>query len=372
MEVASPYKQIEYYRDMAGGFYYEPEYILELLQQRGGGKSIKRTGKHAIAFKETLLQYGWEEEYVSTTFRTLTNSMIQGWTDKHLIGDLFAALYRQPTWEQGQTLYESLRRIGLREDVALTLDNVFHNLSVSDSSYTHVQLLDYTIKYLLGYCEPVGRPGAHYLFHEQIIGTWVEHHVEDQPYSIYNLSYKISEVHLSDLERILPPENKSFRYAFHATSWRYSLNIMERIQHLYGRPCLDFGKNPAFYLSMSLEHAVEWCHKNVKPWHGEASILVFRLPRKRFEPLRWKHLQGEEWTTITQESRQCGNPHKEIRSIRDFDLIYGNMVANVLDKKNPQWIPLPHRPPKKQLVSRSDRGDEFLQSCLMGAIYFQK
>jgi hypothetical protein len=59
------------------------------------------------------------------------------------------------------------------------------------------------------------------------------------------------------------------------------------------------------------------------------------------------------------------------RNYYNYDFVEGNMVANVEAVKNGKK-PIPHIPPKIQLVSRADSADRFLQKHILGCIFFQK
>lgn len=59
--------------------------------------------------------------------------------------------------------------------------------------------------------------------------------------------------------------------------------------------------------------------------------------------------------------------YDEIPEIREYDFIYGNMAANVNG-----ITPMTHDPPKKQLASKTNAGDKYLQEKMIGCIFYQK
>ena len=77
---------------------------------------------------------------------------------------------------------------------------------------------------------------------------------------------------------------------------------------------------------------------------------------------------GDEWIQVTSNSRQCKDT-KDSKLIKSIDILFGNMVQNATGVRN-GGVPIPHSPPKKQLVSKSDAGDAFIHNCLIGCIYF--
>jgi len=125
---------------------------------------------------------------------------------------------------------------------------------------------------------------------------------------------------------------------------------------------------------------LDWGYALSEKFDQEVAILVFSLPDSFPSTLRVKHLEGEEWSTVTQEARKCiPEPQQirdrvvpEINSIRRYDFLYGEMVANTEDVFRRGAVPRPHTPPKTQLTSKTRKGDAFLQEHLVGCLFFQK
>ena len=147
---------------------------------------------------------------------------------------------------------------------------------------------------------------------------------------------------------------------------------MDAVSHDAGRACRDFGVKPGFYMSTTIEDCIEWCVNNSDRWSNETAILVFQIPNPLPTDIRIKYIEGEEWTAITKESRECKQEIVELKALRGYDLLYGNMVRNTYNVRKGINTPKPHRPPKKQLVGKTDKADEFLHRCLVGCVYFQK
>jgi len=357
-------------KKMTEHFYYYVKDIIERLH--GGGKrklsNTKRSNKESKEFKEKLVEFGWNPEYVNHTFRYLTDKLLQNWPHHVLIEELFRELIEEQGWKN--TIHESLMGIGIRQDVAIKLETILEPLL--DSSYTHEQLLDIAIEYILGNYDPITSSNTRFLYSPEIINIWTEIEIKGKPYHVYNIPYYCNDnIAKKEIENNLIPLD-GYQYYFHATSWKGSNQIMKRIDRMNGRTCLDFGKRPGFYLATRIEDSVEWCIKNKERWSKEISILVFRIPKELPSTIVIKHLEGDEWTAITKESRECKDKENEIETLWDYDLLYGNMVSNPSAVKERRELPKTHTPPKNQLVGRTDVAEKFLQSCLIGCFYFQK
>ena len=348
---------------------------------KGYGKSLHTTPVRTktIQLVNTLIQYGWREDYIRHEFRLIHDSLLANWSTTGFIEEFFGYMIRQQ--KSHYSIKESLIRIGLREDVAIHMDTILKPLN--DSSYTHEQVLDKAIEYLIGRYAPTTSADTLYPFQSNYINTWREHvyRIEDEmtykvyKLPIYNVSYSCDDPlakqqcrsALSTLQ--LPPTHSFF---FHATSWDYVLSILNRINRQTGRQCLDFGLYRGFYLSTRVLDSVQWCVKNNSCWNNESAILVFSIPKVFPSSVTVKHLEGDEWVYVTRKSRECASSTNELQPIRDYDLIYGNMLSNPKKVRMGEEIPKPHQPPKKQLVGRTDIAERFLRKCLVGCLYFKK
>jgi hypothetical protein len=148
------------------------------------------------------------------------------------------------------------------------------------------------------------------------------------------------------------------------------VSIQNKLNHSRGRTCLDFGINPSFYMSEVLEDAIYWGTRNTNRWHNEIAIVVFALPQVFPLELNVCCLKGDKWARITRESRMCTQKIDEISEIRDCHMVYGDMVYNVEETKAGAQ-PLTHRVPKRQLASKDDVSDRYLQQHILGCIFFE-
>jgi hypothetical protein len=354
--------------------YYHVEYILEHCGAgaKSFSKSIK-THPRVITeqFQNRLLELGWRPEYIRTQFQNMTDRLLNTWSYDVLIDKLFQKVIEH----QGYlgSIKKSFIGIGLKEDVAEHLSDIVSPLI--NSSYTYEQVLHTGIKYLLGYYDPIASDTATHLIYPEFINGWKKKQFEDKTVQIYNIPVpcytRKSLILIESALKNLPKNNVDKQYYFHATSWGSSIDIFRSIERFAGRTCLDFGITPGFYLAHNIMDSIEWCSKNHKRWHNETCIIIFSLPKILPKYIKYKELIGEEWVQVTKESRQCKKMN-ELQMIRKYDLFYGDMVLNINGVKYSNETPIPHTPPKKQLVGHSPNADMFLHKCLVGCIYFQK
>jgi hypothetical protein len=357
--------------DEYDNFYYPIWYIVE---QSGAGYSIKSTKKATQTseqFLNELINLGWRQEYLEKTFKNMNDSLIKNWPSNLLIKSIFTHIIQQ----QGYlgTIKDSLVGIGLREDVATELEEILNPLL--DSSYTHSQLLEKGIEYILGEYTPLTPPNTTHCIQPDKINIWFKYkHPNSKQIQIYNISQPINNTshNYETALNTLQPTSSDITYYFHTTSWKSSFDIMEEINRQKGRKCLDFGIFPGFYLATNYHDSINWGYKNMTYWSNEIAIMIFAIPNSLPKSIKYKELIGDEWIYVTKKSRECEDINKEIDRIRNYDLLYGDMVSNPNDVNQHKKIPKTHNPPKQQLVGKTDKAEKFLQRCLVGCVYFQK
>jgi len=331
--------------------------------------------KHTRAWFRELVQRGWRADYVLKTFRHMNDVLIMNWPERLLTDDLFRLLIRQQGWLG--SLRASLCGIGLRAEVAAYLDNVFGPLL--GTGYTRIQVMDKVIDWLQRYDRPIRSLDTVHPLPPGVVGQWVERTYRSKLVQIHCLPVsceeEIAKKACNDAIGALSGvvgAGYEYDYYYHGTSWRSSFRVIDCISR-YGitTRCLDFGAYPGFHMFPDCDDCVEWCALNRLRWGGETAILVYRLPKSVLTSAGTKHLEGEEWWTVTRKSRQSTCEY-EVREIRDYDFVYGNQVANADDVLLGTEAPRPHDPPRKQLVGRSDVAEEVVHHGLVGCLYFQK
>jgi len=362
----------------------------------GGGSSHGLTKHRRFAYDviAILVSRGWSSSFVTHAFRFLD--------DRH-VGS-HRPLFFVEEWAKfrayqshASTFATILRQIGVRPQVISILERRIYT-SLVNTCYTEAQLADIAIEYLLRRRVPITSPdpmaNVTHPFHPEITHRWytldsiLESSTLPTNLVFRNFPFRCSqrkENVVNTLLSTLPltnynPDTHVLHY--HTTSWDGANRILQTaINHSAGRSCLDFGLEPAFYLSQNIKDALGWGYSlGQSRSDHEVAILVFSLPRTGVDTtFRIKHLRGDEWTHITRESRRCRRPlrisrdaYYEIPEIRNYDFLYGHMVANVEDIHSYDSDPLPHDPPKTQLASKTTRGDMFLQTHIACCIFFQK
>jgi hypothetical protein len=355
---------------------------------RGGGYVSTSQRSLVAQLQSLLVERGWSRSSVLHMFRTLS--------DTHI--GLYPLFEFAEEWmkykanlSSKETPTEILLEIGIRPPV-LRLLNTRILVPLTNTCYTCPQLVDIAIEYLLRRQVPITLPDPHarqtHPFLPDHTGTWFlladDEGRDTVTLQCINLPFRCSsfkEARARALLNTLPgqtPTTHSFHY--HTTKWKSIPSILREVDHTMGRTCLDFGLHPGFYMSQTLKDALDWGHALSGKYEQEIAILVFALPDFFPPTLRVKHLEGEEWTHVTQEARRCV-PHPaqirdrtvpEIDSIRRYDFLYGEMVANTEDVFRRRALPSTHTPPKTQLTSKSRKGDLFLQDHLVACLFFQK
>ena len=351
--------------------YYDVEFVFNELKTGGGSVRSQMRSKTQL-FIQYLTNLGWESDFLNREFKNLNDKLLNTWHFKEFTKQYFEHLIKQKGYNN--TMFESLLNIGIRNDVAIILDSIFQPLI--NSSYSNYQILHSAVEYLQGKYAPITNQSTTHLLNTKKVNKWFEYKNETMTDSllVLNLPHVCSvqsQLHAEHVLRTLPQIQTSSLF-FHATSWKFALSIFEYLNRYAGRPCLDFGVWPGFYMSETITECIDWGIKNTKRWSNEIAILVFAIPSQLSNDIKYKELIDNTWIQVTKDSRECKDKINELVTIRDIDLLYGNMVSNAIQVSDGLELPKTHNPPKKQLVSKTDRGDKFIRNCLIGCVFFQK
>jgi hypothetical protein len=330
--------------------------IMEELQKGGHttGHSTRRNTTRKIQLFNMFIEKGWDPVFVRIQFRNLDDTMLREWPPNIFI-EHWAKLYIR-YYRLRPTIRTTLRSLGLTHNKTNELLPICRSLL--GSSYTNIQIIDVAIEYAMGHYDPI---------RWRYFTTEARKHTSlHQIRSICSISL---EPQLQTLLNAIPKDKESTELYFHTTSWASCLSILNGISHGIGRECLDFGLYPGFYLSQDICVALDWGSKLNKTMKNQIGILVFSLPRRFPDTLKRKHLVGREWKDVTHASRRCKKQPLELEQLLGYDFVYGNMVGNVGDIEH-GIRPEPHTPAKLQLVSKSAKGDVYLQDHIVKCIYF--
>jgi hypothetical protein len=342
---------------------YCADLLASLHEMHGGGRTPSRS---AAVLQQDLHQRGWKRTFIRQQLGNLNDTHLEGITNSDAIDGFSRAWisYLNPTLPT----YNSLLKIGVRK--ANAADASYAVEPLENTCYTPEQLLSIAIDYLNGKFAPVGKPSVPYYIKPATVDLWFPH----KTISILNTSLQCQlesdQPLIVSIRTGLPINQDTHQYFYHLTAWRYTKSIMRSISHSVGTECLDFGITPGFYTGDSLLNALEWGMKRVRTYKNELAIIVFCVPKHLPNSIKFLNLHGRQWIAITQQSRMCEETDDEIPDIEEYDIIMGNMVANPRQVKWEGQSPRTHTPPKSQFVSKTARGDVFLQDCLAGCIYF--
>jgi hypothetical protein len=342
--------------------------------QNGSGYLRSKTQRHeTLRLMQRLENLGWDPIYLQSQFKYMNDYIIADWEHNLFIEKYFKALVNQQS--STNSIKTLLSSMGLRPQIVLLLENIVTPLE--DYSYTSIQCVELVIDYLLGRYNPIAPIDARHLIHPTSTNAWFQYKYSNKSkqVNVYNLTQPCTLDALGNFKgalRSLPSMHGEYTYCYHITSWGGSLSILKKINRFKGYFCQDFGIFPGFYLSFSTKDCIDWGERKSNLFHNEVAVLIFAIPNRLPSQLRYKELKGLEWFNVTQESRECVQKDDEVELLDDYDLLYGDMVSNPTKVRSGMEPPISHRPPKKQLVSKSDAADKFLHSCIIGCVYFQK
>lgn len=362
---------------MAGFNGLEIHHIHEIL--KGGGLAYRsdytsekqsKEKKYTTKIINRCIELGWSKNFLKEKFHTLNDSMLEQWPTDLFIKDYMNHFIQET--ETDNSIFNNLKKIGLRIKVAKHLTNLFSPLD--NTCYTDKQLINKALLHLLGYDAPLTTETTTHHFYPRRLGKWFS--VKDYSPKIMNIPLKctneeaLSYIENTAISSVLPTADSELY--FHSTSWSSCISILQDIIKPVGRTCLDFGQDSGFYMSPSLKDSLEWTIKNNRRYSNEGGIIIFNLPKKFPDELKFKHLKDSEWTSVTKKSRQCKSKYyQKIPEIYKYRLLYGDIVANPKEVEM-GGEPEIHNPPKKQLVSKHDIASEFIHERIVGCLFFQK
>lgn len=288
-----------------------------------------------------------------------------------------------------QDVAKLLRLVGFTSARSASLAKTLHPVR-TDYSKEHLVDLAFAIR-LDGRFRPLRKPRDIFCFPSPAgPDEWFrpQQTTELRNASLYHMNVQATTDLASDHGQLLaslPSHHQQQRLVFHATSWRSALAICNLgPRHFEGRPCLDFGYSPSFYVTDEIAVAEEWADKHRLTWQGETAIVVFCLPVAEIDERLCAHLSSSKrscrhlgnqandtWRKFVKISRTCDKDNVE-NELDEYDVVIGPMVGNVrhvLDDKQP---PKTHQAPRMQLASKSASADRFLKRCLCAVMWLEK
>lgn len=312
-----------------------------------------------MSFKTHLQKTGFRRRFIDEKMHDDNGRLIEDertsdvvkWYAEMWVGDAAKA---HPHTDLKTILYHA----GFTKRIASHISGVLAPLA--DSSYSRDQLLGIAIEYAQGIYDRLTPVGQRFFVCQDVVDAWVPHETYQ---SVYNSSTRSLPPHV--VEHCVQPSSKIY---FHATNWK-SLDSITKlgINHYKGRPCLDFGLDPSFYMTPDLSTAVEWCEKNMARWKGEACILMFAVPNRRGAKHKVFKDATKEWVDLVTHARTC-DPQTP-NELDTYDSVYGPMAVNPNGIAHMREKARVHATPKYQLASKSRTSDAFLTRCYKGVVF---
>jgi Protein of unknown function (DUF3990) len=268
------------------------------------------------------------------------------------------------------TLFDKLYESGVTRNLVNRMKPIIGPLI--DTCYSHEQLFDIVVDFVLGKYEPVTSSTSRFLREVDVEDQW---HTDDTYGNMANIDPLADKVR--SVPALIPRKNavEDYELFYHCTNWSCAIDIMDSgPDHQNGRRCLDFGISRSFYMTPDVVTALEWGVRNRERWHNEVAIVIFRISKgilegasKNFNVVRFEQATPE-WVNQVTSSRRC------LRKETDLDkyhLIYGPMA------KNPEGIvrgekAKPKIPIRYQIAAKREITDEYLSKNTMGTIWLDK
>lgn len=273
-------------------------------------------------------------------------------------------------------LYDIYCEIGLNRTSAKLYTKIFEEIW-KFGNHTFDQILDLTIEYALGKYEPLRPKNISFLLQEKIESWFIpedRRKLEITNTAVFHMNINKSEdaANKGDISSI-PGLSPDVLLLYHATNWGSAVNIINRgPKHTRGGLCLDFGSLPGFYVTPSIQTAVEWTVKHRACWKDECAIIVFAANKNIISPLSETEnvifdKPDKKWKKLTRESRMC-----QENELDETDFVFGPMVANANAVSKRGATPITHSPPLIQLTGKSDIADKIMLKAMVGVFWIKK
>lgn len=366
-------------------------YINDIMNEttnEGGGRIISKPKTYTKSIYDNLHSRFWKKKYLDRKFKPTIHDELFEVVHPSITVKGLATIWANENISPEKSISKILQDSGILKSKADELQKIF--IIFENTCYSQSQIIDMALNYHLGIAyKPISAPTETHYFKNTIVDKWFMHNND----RIFNLSERcsislepvIKEI-INNLSVYSQLNNKNDTIYFHTTNWDGARNILTKINHNKGKLCLDFGSGPSFYIGRDIRDTLDWGERQGKCSSNEVATFIFSIPKVLPSEYIFKTLKGDEWVHIIKKSRNCENydyfnddrhlirsleNYEEYPEIREADFIYGNMASNISQIISGK-TPLAHKPPKKQLASKTKKGDLYLQSRLIGCIFFQK
>ena len=197
-----------------------------------------------------------------------------------------------------------------------------------------------------------------------------ESEVDPSEVNIMNLVAQESNA-LNTTQAILDdflPRDEHHALLYHATDHFSAVDILLRgIDLCAGRQKRDFSCGSGFYLTNSLDSALDWA----KGTTAKPAILVFQVNDQILNDARRQNLDNndERWSEIVSSFRLGRRTAKMRKSLNSFDLIEGP-VATLAASESSEEVVFEPKPSSHQICLISDDYAEKFQQTLHSIIFY--
>ena len=255
--------------------------------------------------------------------------------------------------------------------------------SFSESLQNHIEACEWAeifVKDELKYNPLLGPLSVNFPFQSNLTNSWFqmpsiadeERESEVDPCHVNIMNLMTKESHASrDIHTLLSdslPQNEQSILLYHGTDHFSAADILVRgIDLCAGRQKRDFSCGSGFYLTNSLDHALDWANSTTtKP-----AILVFKVKWGDLDDARKLNLyeKEERWREIVSSFRSGQRTAKTRKSLSSFDLIEGPM-AKVTRRETSDELVFEPKPSSYQMCLISDDFAEVFQQTIHSVVFF--
>lgn len=354
----------------------------ETLEQDAGARGrssfsvrIKRTKKPSRKIvriaENRFRELGWRDKFIEEFFKDFTDRDFDMEDTEYWVEEYAESFFNMSTKQSYSSFKQLLYRTGLKRSVVNNLWDVFEPLYGNE--YSDDQLYKLILKHLYGRVDPLTDTTTHYYIDIPKENQWVHNSDVGKGYVMnYNPHKMAPEKVVNSLRKKVTKANDlaSF-FVFHCTCWRYALDIIDTGPLFYkGNDCRDFGIQPSFYTTQSIQMALDWGKLHKSSWSDEVAICVFRIYPHRLSAYKVKSFErvDKEWEDLVKSSRKC---KERINELDKHDFVYGPVCRNPYDIRKNDATPAAF-PNMFQLASKTNQSDAFLKEHYIGTIWVRK
>ncbi|XP_067025203.1 uncharacterized protein [Acropora muricata] len=171
-----------------------------------------------------------------------------------------------------------------------------------------------------------------------------------------------------NIRDILVQDNPEHMFLFHGTDHQSASNILAT-RGIYlnaGRLRRDFSHGKGFYLSKSMDNALEWANSTT----AKPAILIFRADRSLLDSAKKLTLfdNEERWHEIVNSFRSGRKTAKTRKSLSAYDFIEGPMATVRIDEDSDELV-VEQKPSTYQMCLISSEYSKKFQQTLHSVLF---